>query len=300
VVDTKLAVPLAAAGKQGPVRITASGLAAGAVLTSAPGASANAELAWTPRRSQLGTHVFVFLGTSVDGAAVTRPRAIFVHVIPATPPAAREEKPIGTNGVYRWAYVARPAAVRARPSTASRVVTHLSTFTRDETVNLVLLLARTQDARGRTWYRVRLPILPNNSTGWILTGALTTTRSVSTYLVIYRKLFTATLYRNGVPVFQTRVGIGKPYWPTPAGDFYIREILTGFTDPMYGPVAFGTSARSAVLTDWHGGGGVVGIHGTNRPEILPGRVSHGCVRMRNAAIRRLHRLMPLGTPVAIR
>jgi lipoprotein-anchoring transpeptidase ErfK/SrfK len=77
-------------------------------------------------------------------------------------------------------------------------------------------------------------------------------------------------------------------------------VLTGFSDPLYGPVAFGTSARSAVLTDWNGGGGVIGIHGTDHPEILPGRVSHGCVRMPNPSIRRLHRLMPLGTPVAIR
>ena len=48
------------------------------------------------------------------------------------------------------------------------------------------------------------------------------------------------------------------------------------------------------------GGGFVGIHGTDAPQILPGRVSHGCVRMRNPAILRLFRLMPLGTPVTIR
>jgi lipoprotein-anchoring transpeptidase ErfK/SrfK len=28
-------------------------------------------------------------------------------------------------------------------------------------------------------------------------------------------------------------------------------------------------------------------------------VSHGCVRMHNSAVRRLSRLMPLGTPVTI-
>ena len=99
-------------------------------------------------------------------------------------------------------------------------------------------------------------------------------------------------------VLRTRVGVGKPYWPTPAGEFYVRERITGFTDPIYGPLAFGTNARSAVLTDWPGGG-FIGIHGTDQPEILPGRVSHGCVRMHNSAVRRLSRLMPLGTPVTI-
>jgi hypothetical protein len=297
---TKLTVSLVAQGQSGTTQIWASGLAAGAVLTSRAGLPATAELNWTPTKAQLGTHVFVFVGGSQTGATATQPRSIFVQVIPQTPPATGEATPIGTNGVYRWAYVLERAAARARPTTSSRVVTHLNVFTGDSTVNLVLLLARATDANGRLWYRVRLPILPNNSTGWVLADELTTARSVSTYLVVYRKLFTATLYRNGRPIYKTRVGVGKPYWPTPTGDFYIREILTGYGDPFYGPVAFGTSARSAVLTDWEGGGGVIGIHGTNSPQILPGRVSHGCIRMKNDSVLSLLRLMPLGTPLAIR
>ena len=49
----------------------------------------------------------------------------------------------------------------------------------------------------------------------------------------------------------------------------------------------------------NGGGGFVGIHGTNRPDLIPGRVSHGCIRMRNRDILRLSRLTPVGTPVTI-
>jgi lipoprotein-anchoring transpeptidase ErfK/SrfK len=75
--------------------------------------------------------------------------------------------------------------------------------------------------------------------------------------------------------------------------------VTAYASPVYGPVAFGTSARSTTLTDWPGGG-FVGIHGTNRPELIPGRISHGCVRMRNADILRLGALMPVGTPLTIR
>jgi lipoprotein-anchoring transpeptidase ErfK/SrfK len=108
----------------------------------------------------------------------------------------------------------------------------------------------------------------------------------------------ATLKRDGKTVFKTRVGIGKSYWPTPRGEFYIRDKLTNFNNPFYGPVAFGTSARSPTLTDWPGGG-YVGVHGTNQPEIIPGRISHGCIRMRNAAILALARLMPVGTPLTI-
>ena len=91
---------------------------------------------------------------------------------------------------------------------------------------------------------------------------------------------------------------GRTIWPTPRGEFYIRSKLTNFNDPFYGPIAFGTSARSATLTDWPGGG-FVGVHGTNEPGILPGRVSHGCIRMPNASIVKLARLMPVGTQLTI-
>ena len=53
------------------------------------------------------------------------------------------------------------------------------------------------------------------------------------------------------------------------------------------------------LTDWPAGG-FIGIHGTDRPGLLPGRVSHGCIRMRNRDIVRLGRLMGVGTPLTIR
>ena len=65
-------------------------------------------------------------------------------------------------------------------------------------------------------------------------------------------------------------GSGKPRWPTPSGEFHVREKLSGFKDPIYGPLAFGLNARSAVLTDWLNGG-FIGIHGTNQPGILPGQ-----------------------------
>ena len=99
-------------------------------------------------------------------------------------------------------------------------------------------------------------------------------------------------------MWRAPIGIGTDAAPTPAGVFYVRNRLTRYRSPFYGPVAFGTSARSATLTDWPGGG-FIGIHGTDRPDLIPGRVSHGCIRLRNAAILRLARLMPIGTPVRI-
>jgi lipoprotein-anchoring transpeptidase ErfK/SrfK len=64
-------------------------------------------------------------------------------------------------------------------------------------------------------------------------------------------------------------------------------------------LAFGTSARSTSVSDWPAGG-FVGIHGTNRPDLIPGQVSHGCIRMANPDIVRLARLMRVGTPLTVR
>ena len=94
------------------------------------------------------------------------------------------------------------------------------------------------------------------------------------------------------------VGVGMPGWRTPRGKFYVRNKLTRYRSPEYGPVAFGTSARSPAATDWPAGG-YVGIHGTDRPDLIPGAVSHGCIRLRNADIVALARRVPIGTPVTI-
>jgi lipoprotein-anchoring transpeptidase ErfK/SrfK len=122
---------------------------------------------------------------------------------------------------------------------------------------------------------------------------------LDTHLVVDRVRFRATLFRGGVAVFSAPVGLGQAQWPTPTGQFYIRDVLTRYRSSIYGPIAFGTSARSPVATDWPAGG-YIGIHGTDQPRLIPGAISHGCIRMRNADILRLAAVMPVGTPVTVR
>lgn len=209
-----------------------------------------------------------------------------------------DPEPLHDAQTSLWAPVARPTDARLAAGGASRAVARLDAWTPEGTKNIVLVLERTEKA-GKVWVRVRLPVLPNGTTGWVPREALGGYSVVRTRLVIERDRFRATLMRDGRAVFRAPVGVGEAPWPTPLGTFYIRNKLTKYGSPFYGPVAFGTSARSAVLTDWPAGG-FVGIHGTDRPGLLPGRVSHGCIRMRNADILRLARLMPVGTPVIIR
>jgi lipoprotein-anchoring transpeptidase ErfK/SrfK len=199
---------------------------------------------------------------------------------------------------YRWAFLRHRAIARTRPSYAAKARTRISFRTPELYRNVVQVLEGVRYADGATWIKVRLAVLPNGSTGWVPRSALTQFQAVHTRLVISHSRLRATLYKRGRPIFSTIVGVGQGHWPTPRGEFYVREKLSGYSAPTYGPRAFGLNARSAVLTDWPGGG-FIGIHGTNEPQILPGRVSHGCVRMRNGPILRLFRLMPLGTPVQI-
>jgi lipoprotein-anchoring transpeptidase ErfK/SrfK len=199
----------------------------------------------------------------------------------------------------RYAAVGDEVVARTKPAIDAPAVARLTTRTPENTTNIVLVLGYAKDHAGRLWTHVRLAILPNNSTGWVPRQALSGYGIVRAHLVIDLELSKATLLRDGRPVFKARIGVGRPSWPTPKGEFYIRNKLRNLRDAVYGPLAFGTSARSSVLTEWPAGG-FIGIHGTDQPELLPGRVSHGCIRMRNRDILKLGRLMPVGTPVTIR
>jgi hypothetical protein len=197
-----------------------------------------------------------------------------------------------------WMTVVRAATVRRAPDGSAEAISSLQPETPEGTTNIVLAEERARDAAEHLWVAVQVSALPENLTGWVPRGALGASGFVQTHLVVDRARLTATLFSRGRPIFRARVGVGKAISPTPSGEFYVRSKVLSLSS-FYGPLAFGTSARSRVLTDWPGGG-FVGIHGTSEPELLPGRVSHGCIRMRNADILRLGSLMPVGTPLTIR
>jgi L,D-transpeptidase-like protein len=200
--------------------------------------------------------------------------------------------------ITRFAGAVDRAAVRSAPSPAARRVASLRYLTEDGPFEVYPVLESLVDAGGRTWLRIRLPMRPNGTTGWVRRESLGPLRTVRTMLRVNRATLRATLYRDGRRVWSSPVGIGAASTPTPRGQFWIRSRIRVLRDnPAYGPWAFGTGAYS-VLSDWPGGG-VIGVHGTDEPQLVPGRPSHGCVRVPNAAIKRLKRLMPVGTPVTI-
>lgn len=226
----------------------------------------------------------------------------------ALPAAAIADGAPGAKGSIRlsnewtstsWAHPVRKAPIRWLPTPHARRIAQTHYLTEDGFPEVYPLLRSWRDSMSHTWLKIRIPMRPNGRTGWVRRSALGPRYRVRTLLVVVRRRLRATLYKQGRRIWTAPVGIGKPSTPTPAGRFWIREkFRTHAPSSLYGPVAFGTSDYS-VLSDWPGGG-IIGIHGTSEPLLIPGRPSHGCIRVQNRAVRRLWRLMPVGTPLLIR
>lgn len=239
-------------------------------------------------------------------APVTPSPAAPVQPDPPAPPAdpgkprtARSVILSDERATTRWTHASKRAVVRRSPRGASEGVARLHRWNEDGAPEIYLALRERIRADGQRWIQLRVPMRPNGTVGWVPRSALGGLHVIHSHLVVNRRTLRAAFYQGRRRRWAADIGVGKRSTPTPAGRFWVRDLLRpARAGTIYGPFAFGTSAYS-VLSDWPGGG-VVGIHGTDEPRLIPGRPSHGCVRIRNGAIRRLARLMPLGTPVRIR
>jgi hypothetical protein len=198
----------------------------------------------------------------------------------------------------RWAHVADLQPIFSRPSASAHQVAQLHLLTEDSFPEVYVVLSRWKNAAGNTWLKIRVPMRPNGRTGWVRQSALRPLQTTHTELVVNRHTLRVTVFDRGKKRFSARIGVGKAATPTPAGHFWIREKFHVGAGTIYGPRAIGTSAYAPTLSEWPGGG-VVGLHGTNEPNLIPGRPSHGCIRLRNSAILKLYRLVSPGTPVRI-
>ena len=189
------------------------------------------------------------------------------------------------------------ATAFSRPSTKAKKVGRLRLLTEDGFGEVYLLLSTWTSPKGDEWVRVRLPMRPNGRKGWVRRDALGNYNRTTMRIVVNRSKLRATLYRAGKRVFTARVGVGT----------VDADAVGALLDPREVPRVRHDHLRHA--RDRHqrlrpdavglAGRGVVGLHGTNQPGLIPGRPSHGCVRLRNEDIARLYRLAPRGTPVRI-
>jgi hypothetical protein len=161
-----------------------------------------------------------------------------------------------------------------------------------------LVLLERQDS-GNGWIEVFLPVRPNGSTGFVKTSDVTATKH-NFHIEVRLGAFNIKVYNGTNVILDAPIAEAADNTPTPGGLYYTNMLLKP-PDPNgpYGTYAYGLSGYSDTLKSFGGGPGQLGIHGTNEPERMGQKVSHGCIRLRNADIEKLAAILPLGVPVQI-
>lgn len=241
--------------------------------------------------------------TLADRAAPTSVTSTTAGNGPTTTQVRLDELPPGPENLL--GYIATPTGtepeVRTEPDPeAERLDIGPTTEVGAPTTFAVIGDPGVTSAATNGWYKVLLPTRPNQGTAWVPAASVALSQ---TPLRMFIDLGARTLRveNNGAPVFETTVAIGTEENPTPLGATYVTELIQN-TNPggAYGPYAFGLALHSETLTEFAGGPGQVGVHGTNQPDLIGQAVSHGCVRLTNDDIEALVDLaLPLGVPVLI-
>lgn len=163
----------------------------------------------------------------------------------------------------------------------------------------LVLLVKEAPEDNCDWLEVYLAQRPNGSIGWIKRADVDVT-SHTYRMEAHLAAFKLNVFEDGKQIGDYDIAVATEDTPTPGGMFFTNMLLQP-PDPNgdYGPFAYGLSGYSEKLTSFNGGDGQLGIHGTNQPEKIGTRVSHGCIRLRNEDITALALKLPLGVPVQI-
>ena len=215
--------------------------------------------------------------------------------------AAKIERLSRSGKTSYFAFVDRAESARAKPSTSARKVAKLTLRTPEATDDLVLVLDRTE-ARGRD-VAARAAAGPAERHHRLGAGVGAQRAAAGDDVAADRHAARSgpRWSRAARRCSARRIGVGQPQWPTPRGQFYIRAKLKGYGWRRLGLRAAGVHHERDVADADRLAGRRASSASTARtcPGLIPGRISHGCVRLRNADILRLAKLMPVGTPLTI-
>jgi len=119
-------------------------------------------------------------------------------------------------------------------------------------------------------------------------------------IVVDKSENTLSLFCHDTLMKKYRVGTGE-YDKTPIGEF---KIVSKDVDPPWKGIPFGDprnvlGTRWMKITDENKTLSGYGIHGTWQPETIGTYKSQGCVRMLNAEVEQLFKIVTFGTPVSI-
>ena len=163
--------------------------------------------------------------------------------------------------------------------------------------NPLALMVTDRSPHGK-WLKVQVPVRPNGTEGWIPAREA----EVSSHFVRAEVNLTERSVRvwdADELIAETAAVVGKQSTPTPLGTFYVNDLVERFDGSAYGPYILSLSGFSEAMDTFGGGVPVIAIHGTNRPELMGGAHSNGCIRIPNDVVRFLADSVPMGTPVTI-
>ena len=248
------------------------------------------------------------LQSGVTGTIIDTPADVLPTTAPSTTPLAQDYQPTSPN-VSTVLQAVVPSVTIFDGATSSK-----TEMTLQNPLPSGAPLTFLVDGQTSTRFKVLLPVRPNGATGWVDPGQVKKFQH-DFKVVVELSAHRITAYNGKDVVLSEKIATGKNDTPTPNGRYYIKELLKPCYDVKqadgsekctpndagpYGPYAYGLSGFSPVLTNFNGGTGVLGIHGTDHPELLGTDVSHGCIRMSNSGISLLAKALPLGTPVIVR
>jgi hypothetical protein len=217
---------------------------------------------------------------------------------PAPAPAAapaQAAKPAFTipGGTGHLAAMARLRGMTLRDHPGGKVIAHLKPTTEYGSPTVVWAPQR----RGR-WLGVVSTAAGNNRIAWI-DAARDQPRMWRSPYALHADLSARTLElrRGAKTVRRMSVGIGAPNTPTPTGRFIVTDkLIPNRAHSFYGCCLLALSGRQPHLRPGWAGGDRIAIHGGS----TGGAASAGCLHASDADLRRLMKLLPVGTPVYIR
>lgn len=216
------------------------------------------------------------------------------HAAPAT--GVSRPGPLIPGGDGFLAAIAPRKGLTLHERPHGKVVARLKARTRWGSPTVVWAVERRGD-----WLGVVATALDNNELAW-LDARRQRPRLFRTPLSLHADLSERSLElrRRGRVVRRMPVTIGGPRSPTPTGRFSVTDkLLPGPRRGYYGCCILALSGRQPQLRPGWAGGDRIAIHGS-ASGATGSAASAGCLRARDDDLRRLMKVVPVGTPVVIR
>jgi hypothetical protein len=163
------------------------------------------------------------------------------------------------------------------------------------------LLSPTGESRRDNWLAVAHTSLGNEGVAWVnFSRAPVSVRTRTVKLEVDLSRREVVVRQEGAGPRRISVAVGAPDTPTPPGEYYVTDKLRGADfGPYYGCCILALSGHQPNLPQGWSGGDRLAIHGSPTPT-WGQNVSNGCLHAREADLRYLLKIVPLGTIVTVR